>query len=142
MIIFSKVLFRKLLDQNYHSWKKKKKNATPHFKEHYSKTDDISLVVIRFFFSQTNLVFKSNPVFIDVLDSFCHSLFTFLPFNFYHYSTILKLIQCHYAFFIKISNVLMRFNVLFLRFSSWKCYVLLSMKHSYLLTWNRCYWRK
>ena len=32
-----------------------------------------------FFFSQTSLAFKSNPVFIDILDSFCHSLFTFLP---------------------------------------------------------------
>ena len=63
-----------------------KKNATPHFKEHCTKID-ISLVVIRFFFSQTNLVFKYNPLFIDILDSFCHSLFTFLPFDFYLYST-------------------------------------------------------
>ena len=55
-----------------------KKNVTPHFKEHCTKID-ISLVVIRFFFSQTNLVFKSNPLFIDILDSLCHSLFTFLP---------------------------------------------------------------
>ena len=61
-------------------------NATPHFKEHYTKID-ISLVVICFFFSQTNLVFKYNPLFIDILDSFCHSLFTFLPFDFYLYST-------------------------------------------------------
>ena len=28
-------------------------------------------------FCQTNLVFKSNLVFINILDSFCHSLFTF-----------------------------------------------------------------
>ena len=46
--------------------------------------DVVSLIVIRFFFSQTNLVFKSNPVFIDILDSFCHSLFTFSPFNYWH----------------------------------------------------------
>ena len=125
MIIFPKVLFRKLLDHGYvqvssqqlrgtlkdtlwlkvlWTWikiransfiktlvsnmKRKptkvpwtlsltKKNATPHFKEHCTKID-ISLVVIRFFFSQTNLVFKSNPLFIDILDSLCHS-FTFLP---------------------------------------------------------------
>ena len=63
-----------------------RKNAMPHFKEHCTKID-ISLNVIRFFFSQTNLVFKSNPLFIDIMDSFCHNLFTFLPFNFYLYST-------------------------------------------------------
>ena len=55
-----------------------KKNATPHFKEYCTKID-ISLVVIHFFFSQTNPVFKSNSLFIDILDSFCHSLFTSLP---------------------------------------------------------------
>ena len=45
------------------------KNATLHFKEHCTKTD-ISLAVIHFFFSQTNLVFKYNPLFIDILDGF------------------------------------------------------------------------
>ena len=50
-------------------------------KEFYNKVDDISLIVICFFFSQTSLVFKSNPVFIDILDSFSHSLLTFLPFD-------------------------------------------------------------
>ena len=54
-----------------------KKNATPHFKEYCTKIN-ISLVVISFFFSQTNVVFKYNALFIDTLDSFCHSLFTFL----------------------------------------------------------------
>ena len=63
-----------------------RKNAMPHFKEHCTKID-ISLNVICFFFSQTNLVFKSIPLFIDIMDSFRHSLFTFLPFNFYLYST-------------------------------------------------------
>ena len=57
------------------------KNAIPHFKEHCTKID-ISLVVIRFFFSQTNPDFKYNPLFSDILDSFCYSLFTFLPFDF------------------------------------------------------------
>ena len=64
----------------------REKNATPHFKEHCTKID-ISLVVIHFFFSQTNVVFKYNPLFIDILDGFCHSLFTFLSFDFYLYST-------------------------------------------------------
>ena len=61
--------------ENYHSWKK------------CTKIDDVSLVVIRFFFSQTNLVFKCNPVFIRILDSFRHSLFALLPFDFCLYST-------------------------------------------------------
>ena len=102
-----------------------RKNATPHFKEHCTKID-ISLVAIRFFFSRTNLVFKSNPLFIDILDSSCHSLFTFLPFDFYLYSTDSEFIQCHYTFFIKTSKVLIRFNVLFVRFSSSKCYYVMS----------------
>ena len=62
----------------------REKNATPHFKERWTKID-ISLVVIHFFFSQTNLVFKYNPLFIDILDGFCYS--SFLPFDFYLYST-------------------------------------------------------
>ena len=33
--------------------------------------DDISRIVICFFFSQTNKFFQSNPVFIDILGSFC-----------------------------------------------------------------------
>ena len=121
MLIFSKVLFRKLLDHSYvkvssqqlrgtlttafwrtpYGWRfyghgaryvviissRKKKKSTPHFKEHCTKKDDISRVVIRFFFSQINPVFKSKSVFINILDSFCHCLFTFLPFDFYLYST-------------------------------------------------------
>ena len=57
---------------------------TPHFKVHCTKIDDILLILKRFIFYQKNLVFKSNPVFNDILDSF----FTlkFLPFD-YQYST-------------------------------------------------------
>ena len=33
-----------------------------------------SLIAICFFFSHTNLISNYNPVLIDVLDSFCHSL--------------------------------------------------------------------
>ena len=95
------------------------KNTNPHFKEHWTKTDDIWLVVIRFFFSQTNLVF------VDILDSFSHSLLTFLFFEFW-YSTYFRcsteFAQCPYAFFIKTSTQ----NVLY--------YVLIFMKHSFLLT--------
>ena len=111
----------------------RKKNNTPHFKEHCTKIDDISLVVIRFFFSQTNLVCKSNPVFIDILDSFCHNLFTFLPLDFYLYSRDFEVHPIHVRLSTKTSKVLMRFSVLFVRFSSSKCAcVLFSIKHSYL----------
>ena len=52
---------------------------------------------------------------------------------------ILKFIQCLYTFIWNNSKVLMRFNVLFVRFSSWECsYVLFSMKNFYRLTWNCC----
>ena len=65
-----------------------KKNATLHFKEHCTKTDDISLVVTSFFLSKKKkTVFKSNSVFIDISESFCHGLFTFLHFDFYLFST-------------------------------------------------------
>ena len=50
------------------------KNISPKF-----IAPDISIAVIR--------LFKSNPVFIAILDSFCHSLLTFLPFDFYLYFT-------------------------------------------------------
>ena len=87
-------------------------NRSRDFPEHCTKID-ISLVFIRFFFSQTNLVFKSNPLFINLL------IFTFIL-------RILKFIQCLYVFFIKTSKVLIRFNVLFVRFSSSKCCYVMS----------------
>ena len=81
----------------------RKKNTIPHLKEHCPKIDDILLVIIRFFFSQT------SPVFIDILDTFCHSLSAFLPFDF-RYSTYFRcsveFIQWPYVFFIKTSKVL------------------------------------
>ena len=77
-----------------------RKNATPHFKEHCTKID-ISLVVIHFFFSQTNVVFKYNPLFIDILDGFCHSLFTFSPFDFYLYSTDVEVYSMPLRLFYK-----------------------------------------
>ena len=74
--------------ENYHSQKK----VTPHFKAYCIKIDDISILVIDFFF-QINIVFKPNPLFIDILDSFCYSLFfNLLLFDFYLYST--EFIQC------------------------------------------------
>ena len=77
-----------------------KKNATPYFKEHFTKTDT-ALVVIHFFFSQTNVVFKYNPLFIDILDGSCHSLFTFLPFDFYLYSTDFQVYSMSLRLFYK-----------------------------------------
>ena len=53
------------------------------FKEDCTKLDDISVAIImRLFLSKTNLVFESNPVFMDILDGFSHSLLTYLPFDF------------------------------------------------------------
>ena len=98
---------------------------------------DISLVIIHFF-SHTNQIFKSNSEFTDILDRFCHSLFTFLSFDLYLHLTNFKVIQCPYAFLMKSSKVLMRSNVPFSRFSSAKCNFLFSMKNSYLLKWNCC----
>ena len=103
-----------------------KKNATLHFKEHCTKID-ISLV-ITFFFSQTNLVFKCTPLIIDILDSFCHSLFTFLAtfwflplfYGFWVYSMPLRL------FHKKNSKDLIMLNVIFVRFSSSKCCYVIS----------------
>ena len=58
------------------------KNMTPHFKEYCTKIDDISLIVISFFFSQTNLVFKSTWHFGWFLAQFVYVL-TFLLLIFY-----------------------------------------------------------
>ena len=96
-----------------------KKNATPHFKEHCTKID-ISVAVIHFFFSQTSVVFNITHYLLDdILDGSYLLIFTFIL-------RILKFIQCFYAFFIKNSKVLIRFNVLFIRFSSSKCCYLMS----------------
>ena len=77
-----------------------KKNTTSHFKEHCTKVGNISLIDLRFFFSQTKLVRKSNPVLIEILDSFCHRLFTFLPFD-YQYSTDFEVHPVLLRFFYK-----------------------------------------
>ena len=75
-----------------------KKNTTPQFKKHCTKIDDILLVVMRFFLSQTYLVFKSNPLFIDILLTYSivfatvHSNFYLLIFTFI--LRILKYAQC------------------------------------------------
>ena len=63
------------------------KNITPHFKEHCTEIDVIRYIAIRFFFPQIKLAFKSNLVFIDILNSFCLELFKFLPVDFYLYSS-------------------------------------------------------
>ena len=98
------------------------------------------LVAICFFFSQTNLVFISNLVFIDILGSFCQSSYLLIV----AILRSLNFIQCLHAFLIKTSKILMRFNIIFLGFSVSKCssYVLFSMKHSFLptakITHNNC----
>ena len=77
----------------------------------FTKIDDISLIVIRFFFFQTNFLPKLNPVFMDVLDIFCHSLYTFLPFAYWYYTNFeVHPISLH--LFIITSKSLVRFSVL------------------------------
>ena len=75
-------------------------NITPHLKEYCTKVDERSLIVICVFFPKANLVFKSNPVFIDILDSFYHS---YLHFCLLIIDILRRLnfMQCLYAFFYK-----------------------------------------
>ena len=54
------------------------KRSEPALPRSLHQIDDISLIFRHFFFFQTNLVFKFNPVFSSKLDSFRHNLFTFL----------------------------------------------------------------
>ena len=108
-----------------------KKKATPYFKEYCTKINDISLVVIRFFFSQTNLILKSNLEFIDILDGFCWVFLHFYLAIFTLILRVLKFIQCLFAFFAKNRKVSMRFKALYERFLSSKCSnVLFSMKNT------------
>ena len=44
------------------------------------------LFLYAFFSFEQTYFLKANPIFIEILDSFCHSLFIFLPFPFW-YST-------------------------------------------------------
>ena len=54
------------------------KNPSLYFEEHCSKIeDDISLIIVSFFFSQTNLVFKFNLVLIKYFLLQFIYLFTF-----------------------------------------------------------------
>ena len=54
------------------------------------------------------MVFKSNPVVIDILDSFCHSLFTFSPFD-YWYSMYYEVIPVPLHFCCKNQENIMGF---------------------------------
>ena len=49
--------------------------------------DDISVIVVRFVFSQTNPVFKPNPVFIDISIAFATVYSHSVPLDFYLCST-------------------------------------------------------
>ena len=96
------------------------------------KIDDISLIVIHFFFSKTNLVSKGNPVFIDMLNSFFHSLFTFLPFDIYFYSTDFEVHPMSLRLFIKANKLLMKFNVLFVKVFILKMFLCLIFHKTFL----------
>ena len=83
VLILSSKLVKTLWNENRRSWLEScTKIRTFHLKESCTKIDHIWLTFICFFFSKTNLFFKSNLVLIGILDSFCHSL---LPFD-YHLS--------------------------------------------------------
>ena len=89
----------------------------------------IFITVIHFFFSQTNLAFKPNLVFIDTFDTFCRSFFYIFTFRIFIFHGI--------WFFIKSSKFLMRFNFLFLKISSLQMFLLCLILHEffyYLLT--------
>ena len=92
----------------------------PHFEKYRTKTDHISLTFIRFFFSQLNLVFKFNLVFIDILDNFCHCLFICLTLDYhlwFHWSWSPSSLTLH--FLIRAPKILTRLGVLLI-FEGWK----------------------
>ena len=73
-------------------------------------------------------------MFIGILDWFRHNLFTFLSLNF-DILRILQFIQCLKVFFITISNILMRLNVIFYKcFRTKNVFIVLSFVRYYLLT--------
>ena len=117
--------------------KKNKKKLRPRISKNIApKQMILHLLFISFFFSQTNPVFKSSSVFIDILDSFCYSLFTFLHFDFYLFLRILSS-SCLYAFYKKtiknFDEVQCSFRKVFI------LNIFLSYFPYYRLTWDCCY---
>ena len=62
------------------AWKINSHSKTRACKQHCTKIAEISLVFIGFIFSQTNLVFKFNPVDIGTMDNF-HRIFFLMRLN-------------------------------------------------------------
>ena len=138
MVIFLEVSIWKLVDYSYvpsslstimrHIQKKitYKKNPNLYFKGLCTKIDGISLSFAHFFFSQIKLGFGFNLVLIGILDNSHHNSLTFLTFV-YHlifyrswsYSVPLR-------FFIRTSKFLMRFDIIFSKFFSFKIFLLCS----------------
>ena len=90
---------------------------------------DIKLIIVCFSFSQTSLVFKFNPMFIE----------QFLPQFIYlliFWYCILKFFQYFYAFFIAVSKFSCASMLLFCEDLQLQNVIifLFSMKHLYLLT--------
>ena len=117
MVLFWKVPFWKYLDRNciQSSFSTIARNS------HNSK-DTLKLKILRTLIkiraNWVNLVFKSNPVLIDIMNSFCHNLFTILAFYCW-YSTEFEFHLVPLRLFCKKnSNFLMRLNIHFLRFSA------------------------
>ena len=100
-----------------------------------TKVDDISVIAIRYFFSQTNLVSNLTlcllTYWIVFATIYLHSYLLIIDIQ-----RVSKLMRCLFAFRIKTSKISMRLNILILKFSASKCssYVLFSMKLSYLIT--------
>ena len=79
MVLFWKVPFWKLLD---HNCIQSSFSTIARYSD--NSKDTLQLNILRTLIKKranwVNLVFKSNPVLIDIMNSFCHNLFTFLPF--------------------------------------------------------------
>ena len=68
---------------------------------------------IHFFFSQTNIVLKTKPILLGILDSFGDNFFTFLPFDYWYYIYLEAYPVPLRLFLIRTCKILMRLNTLF-----------------------------
>ena len=105
--------------ENYHS----KKNRNPHVKEYCTKNDALSLLIIPFFFSQTDVIFA------DILAVFATDCLHF-------YLLVLDIIRTFYILRTFSSSAHIPFFKKSVKFSDSKCFynALFSMNPSYLLT--------
>ena len=71
----------------YTSWRENRRRSLENYQSHKNPSlwfeDHYNIIFICFVFSQTNLGFEFNLVLIGRLCDFCHSCFTFSPFDYY-----------------------------------------------------------